>query len=77
MSEPTVEMMREIASELQGTCGTLDDKFEERGLDIDIIPAELLDIIDEEVMLCHTCGWWCESYEINDDSNCNECAEDE
>ncbi len=75
MSEPTVEMMREIAEELQGTCGSLDDNLEKRGVDIDLVPAELLDVIDEEVILCETCGWWYESHEVDDDGNCNECTE--
>jgi hypothetical protein len=76
MSKPTIEMMREIASELQGTCGSLDTALEERGFDIDAVPAALLDTIDEEVMLCETCGWWCDPYEINDDGNCEDCRED-
>ncbi len=77
MPEITRETIAEIAEELRGTCGSLLAALEKRGLALDDIPAELLRVFDEEVMPCDTCGWWHESHEINDDNNCNECAEDE
>lgn len=77
MGEPTVEIIREIADELGGTCRSLDTALEERGFDIGNVPSVLLEALDAEVMLCETCGWWCDSDEIDDDGNCNDCRKDE
>jgi hypothetical protein len=77
MDKPIITMMQEIAEELRGTCGTLDAALEERGFELDSLPPEMLRELDEAVMLCETCGWWCDSHELNDDNNCNECGESE
>lgn len=73
----SVEMMKEIAEELQGTCDSLDDKLEERGVNIGSVPATLLQDLDMEVMLCSACGWWCEPCELDEEGNCNDCSEEE
>ncbi len=77
MAEVTREKMSEIAEELRGTCKTLDEVLEGHGLDYNCVPVEMLDTLDEDVMLCDWCGWWVESSEIDDDSVCKECKEDE
>lgn len=35
------------------------------------------DVIDNNIFLCETCGWWCEISERseNDEENCNDCKE--
>jgi hypothetical protein len=77
MAEITVEIMREIAEELQGTCGTLDAALEVHGIDIDSVPVKLLQEIDEITIECPDCGWWCESSEMNEEGVCKDCSEDE
>jgi hypothetical protein len=70
----STEMMKEIAEELRGTCGTLDAKLEERGLSEDDIPQTLLQDLDMDVMCCETCGWWCEPSEMDSEGVCDDCA---
>lgn len=77
MTTLTLEQVKVIAEELRGTCGTLDDKLEQHGIDFNCVPADMLDALDEEVMCCDWCGWWVESSEIDDDCTCKECKENE
>lgn len=77
IEEPSPDMIKTIAEELQGTCGTLDHKLGEYGINIDSVPQRILESLDEEVMLCEACGWWCDPHEIDGDGNCNDCSEDE
>ena len=72
----STEMMKEIAEELLGTCGTLDEKLAERGFTQDDLPETLLQDLDMEVMLCETCNWWCEASEMTDYGVCGECEDD-
>ncbi len=73
MTEPTIEIMVEIAEDLRGTCQSLNEVLEKHGLNFDNISLELLGKLDEEVMECQVCNWWYETHEINDDQVCNEC----
>lgn len=75
MPDVTTEIMLDVAEELRGTCSDLDSVLEGRGIDIDSVPSDMLSVLDDQVLLCDVCGWWCESSEVNDDSVCNECEE--
>ncbi len=76
MTEPTTEIMVEVAEDLRGTCQSLNNVLEERGIDFDSIPIALLETLDAEVMECQVCGWWHESCELNDDQICKDCEDD-
>jgi hypothetical protein len=32
-----------------------------------------LQALDDQVMLCEACGWWCEAHEVDDDGHCEDC----
>lgn len=55
-----------LADELLGTC----DGLPEHVLD----DGDLASALDELVLCCECCGWWCESHEIDDRGNCEDCA---
>lgn len=64
--QTVIQQAEELAVKLLGTCeGVPDEVFDVEGL------AEAL---DERVRLCESCGWWVEADEIDDDSNCTDCA---
>lgn len=73
--KPTAEAMAGVAEELMGTCQCLDTVLGENGFDIDDVPIELLSLLDEQVMVCETCGWWCEPCELNEEQVCEDCKE--
>lgn len=63
---------QEVGHDLLGTCAML-EQF--------ATPEEIADrafcaALDEQVMECQCCGWWCESGEMNDDQHCEECQAD-
>lgn len=37
--------------------------------------VEFLSALDELVLQCDTCGWWCETSDIDEDGNCIDCNE--
>ncbi len=76
MAKPTLEEIPEIAEDLRGTCKTLDDVLEAMGYNIDDMSTDMLASLDDEVMLCDTCGWWIEACEMEDGYECNDCKED-
>lgn len=67
-----------IVNSLQGSTndlGTYLDEYKEQGFDED----KLYDEIDNTIFQC-TCGWWCdvsEIHEVNDESVCDDCYEEE
>lgn len=67
-----------VADALQGTCKSLNDVLQEEfGEDADVadVHIELLYVLDEQVMECGGCGWWCEAGELNDEQECGDCAD--
>lgn len=72
--------MDKVAENLRGTCKSLDeylgDEFGE-GVDIMEFDIELLRHLDDQVMECQGCGWWCETHELNEDQLCDDCALEE
>lgn len=65
--------IEKLANELEGTCGSLDDALQRQGLTIDEVPTEVMLELDNLVMECGSCGWWCEASEVDEDANCRDC----
>ena len=70
-----------VAEDLQGTCQRLEDALtrqfgDDSGDDVDVadFDIELLRVLDDQVMACEGCGWWCETHELNEDQVCSDCA---
>jgi hypothetical protein len=67
-----------VAEDLQGTCQRLEDaltrQFAPDEEDVDI---ELLRVLDDQVMECEGCQWWCEISDLNDEQVCSDCAPEE
>lgn len=66
----------EVSERLLGTCASLHDILDddERGIENDLTFCAVL---DDQVAECSACGWWCEPGELNDDSECADCADEE
>lgn len=78
MTEPSFAdfvLADSIASELEGTCGSLDDALESRGLTITSCPHHVLLMIDSKVVECECCTWWVPTHEVNTDGYCYTCQE--
>ena len=69
------EKMQEIAEELQGTCKDLDTVLEEHGIDVNSIPQERFQDLDEITEQCEACGWWCEPFEM-ECGICGDCRDE-
>lgn len=75
-----------VAEALQGTCMTLDEgisqEYEESEMDSFHLTEDDHTIIDNQIALCDTCGWWVEVSELcneEDDcggSDCTDCCSD-
>ena len=72
----TDDQIHELAGDLMGTCGDIDEHLPE-GITFDDLTLEDCSLLDDEVMKCDECGWWVESGLINDEGKCDECVEDE
>lgn len=63
-----------LVEQLDGTCQSLDDVLrEDYGVEFASVPIELLDLLDEHVMQCETCGWWSDASGFDDNQVCDEC----
>ena len=74
----TREGLLRVAENLRGTCQPLDDALQNEfgeGVTLEDVPTELLQLLDEQVLECAACGWWCEACEIEDDV-CDDCRDD-
>lgn len=78
----TKDQTTELIEYLHGSCKSLDegcqDLFEQ---DSEVLTADQLQEIDNEIFRCSQCGWW---YEIAEESGkdesdliCNNCADEE
>lgn len=64
--------VQEVADELIGTCNTLDSVATPQEMD----SLAFLSALDDVVLCCNTCGWWCEASEIQvNDAGDNECED--
>ena len=71
-----IETILEIASDLEGTCQSIDEAFEKRGFEFLETDICLLQRLDDEVFCCETCSWWCPVSEHKEDGKCADCCEE-
>lgn len=66
-----MSLAQEIADQLLGSCYDLGEVITYAQSEDVALLAEL----DQLVMRCDTCGWWVETDEVDDDSNCEDCQQ--
>ena len=77
------EQVGQLAEELRGTVGTVDTAAEHLfDLSEDELTLEDCRALDDQVFLCTTCGWWCETSELCEDDDtgenvCQDCWQDD
>lgn len=72
-----------VIDDLQGTCDTLQGGIENHYPDMteDDLTEDDHTILNNQIFLCDTCGWWCEiSEQCNENpecggSDCTDCCE--
>ena len=67
----------EVAADLQGTAQDLDTVLEDHGLTFAALTVREARQLDSIVMLCDGCGWWVEADEVDEDSFCGDCRDDD
>ena len=73
MSEPTArEMAIKTADRLRGTCEGMTEEENDMVYNMDHFAEELDDI----VMCCETCGWWCDTHELDEHQVCEDCQKE-
>lgn len=69
----------EIASELQGSCLSLNEVLERNDMDGADGDLDFCASLDSIVFCCESCNWWCEVSEMSDDGDsqgiCFDCVE--
>lgn len=70
--------VNEVAANLQGTCKDLNDEATEAERE----NTEFLVALDEQVINCTGCGWWCEPEEMDENPatgeiECGDCRDEE
>lgn len=66
------DQINTLADNLLGTCSSIDDHLP-NGLTFDDLDVEDCELLDDKVVQCADCGWWCEMSEINEDGQCGDC----
>ena len=61
------QKLDKIIEYMRGTCQSADEVFEKFDEDYWEITSEEAGIIDKNIFLCGTCGWWCETSEMAED----------
>lgn len=70
------DKMLRVAEYLSGTCKSLEDGLESEfgeGVDVIEFDIELLRTLDDQVMCCEGCQWWCETHDLDDNQLCEDC----
>lgn len=60
-----------VADQLLGTCKSLSDFATE----IEQNNDDFCRVLDDNVMCCEQCNWWCDAGDVNDDGICNDCKD--
>jgi hypothetical protein len=72
------DKIKELIECLMGTCKSFTDGCNDCGIEESEISEEEHEMIDNEIFLCDTCGWWLELSEMSHDGeNCLDCSTDE
>lgn len=77
-TEENKTKMTAVSEALLGSCDDLEEvlqfHFGEGNNDITMFDQKLLLQLDDFTLKCEECGWWCETGEMNEDSQCEDCA---
>lgn len=68
--------IQRVIDSLRGSTDSIEATCEEEDLNYDDeLRQPEFNMIDEQIFLCETCGWWCETSEMSQDvdSVCNDC----
>lgn len=79
-TEENSAKIKQIAETILGTCHSLDTLIgEEFGEEVTMtdLDTRLLQELDDITQECQSCGWWCETSDLNDDQTCSDCAHEE
>lgn len=75
----TEVQINELIEHLNGSCKTLEEGIKtilgEEYTENDL-SGENQDQIDQEIFLCHNCGWWYEVEAQGENGDCEDCEED-
>ena len=52
-------VFQQIISDLEGSCSSLEQVAAYYGIDDPYLDKELTAYIDNSILCCETCGWWC------------------
>jgi len=79
---PTDFDVNKIIETCQGTCTeTLQSALDYHypGMQEEELTEDDHNDIDDQIFMCNTCGWWCESSEESEEAvgDCRDCAEEE
>jgi hypothetical protein len=71
-----VKHIDELIDYLRGTAHSLAEGCVACGLSEDHLTDGERAYLNEHIICCELCGWWEEAGEVNDDQQCDQCAED-
>lgn len=71
----TRDQLHEVAAYLEGSTSSLDSILEQYNLVEDDLTERDKQELYALVTVCETCGWWCSTDELNEESVCQECEE--
>lgn len=70
-----------VGDALLGSCADIDqvlaDTFNDPDATIMDFEPSLLHRVEEITVQCECCGWWVESGTVNDNGECEDCADDQ
>lgn len=69
-----------VAQCLCGSCYSLEEGLATQfGEDADVsdFSVELLRELDDRVMCCEGCNWWCDAGDLDEDQLCSDCCDEE
>lgn len=71
MAETMKQRALVVADQLLGTCKSLSDFATEDEQN----NREFCAVLDDHVLSCEQCNWWCDANEVNDEGVCNDCKD--
>lgn len=74
MNKAQNEIVELVATDLLGTCASLDECIEANDYHSDFT-QEQMERLDELALQCECCSWWHEPSEVDDEGKCEECSD--
>lgn len=74
----TDTQVRELAEALRGSCTTLEYALQEMDAVLDDMTKTTCLLLDNLVLLCAGCDWWCDAGEMKETDGeyyCTDCAD--